>query len=80
MARCAMVFNRPDHTLYSALTNYIMAKDHPDINCVPEMLELLHSHDVKYVEHRNFILKVMRDGLTSENDLKVNKILLLRFL
>lgn len=71
MARCALVFNRPDHMLYTALTNYIMAKRHPDLEYVPELLELLHSTDVKHNDHRCFILQVVRDGLKTENDLKV---------
>lgn len=51
-----------------------MAKECPDLTYVPELLELLHSTDVKFIEHRNFILEIMRDGLRDNNDLKVRHI------
>lgn len=71
LARCAIIFTRPDHLLYSSLGNYIMAKETPNFHIVPELLSMLHSTDVNHNAHRNFILEVIRDGLRTNQDLQV---------
>lgn len=70
-AKMALILTQPLHVMYVPLTQYLSAKAIPNINCIPELLTLLHSSDVNYKEHRHFVLEIVRDGLRTDQDLKV---------
>lgn len=64
----ALVLTHPNHVMYLPLSNHLLAKASLDFSTIPELYTFLHSSDVNYKEHRNFILELLRDGLRTEKD------------
>lgn len=71
LARMGLVLTQPGHVMYVPLCQYLGAKSALDFNGIPELYTFLHSSDVNYKDHRNFILEVIRDGLRTERDFEV---------
>ncbi|KOC67633.1 Nucleolar pre-ribosomal-associated protein 1 [Habropoda laboriosa] len=71
LARTSLIATYPLHPLYSALQTFLMAKPAMDINTIPELLQLFHSSDVEYKEHRYWILENIRDGMKTESELDI---------
>lgn len=64
----ALILTQPNHVMYVPLSQHLAAKASLDFSTVPELYTFLHSSDVNYKEHRNFILELLRDGLRTEKD------------
>lgn len=71
LARMGLVLTQPGHVMYVPLSQYLGAKSALDFTGIPELYTFLHSSDVNYKDHRNFILEVIRDGLRTEKDFEV---------
>lgn len=70
-SRMALVLTQPTHVMYLPLSQYLVAKPVPDLTGIPELYTLVHSSEVNYKEHREFILQVLRDGMRTEKDVQI---------
>ncbi|KAJ8983574.1 hypothetical protein NQ317_006619, partial [Molorchus minor] len=68
LARMALILTQPNHVMYVPLSQHLSAKSSLDFSTVPELYTFLHSSDVNYKDHRNFILDLLKDGLRTESD------------
>lgn len=68
LSRMALVLTQPNHIMYLPLSHHLLAKASLDFSTIPELYTFLHSSDVNFKEHRNFILEILRDGLRTEKD------------
>ncbi|XP_057668916.1 uncharacterized protein LOC130901498 [Diorhabda carinulata] len=68
LARMALILTQPNHVMYVPLSQHLTAKSSLDFSTVPELYTFLHSSDVNFKEHRNFILELLVDGLRTEKD------------
>lgn len=71
LSRMSLILTQPMHIMYIPLSQYLSAKSTLDFSTIPELYTLLHSSDVNFKEHRNFMLEVLRDGLVSTKDFHV---------
>ncbi|XP_012278213.1 nucleolar pre-ribosomal-associated protein 1 [Orussus abietinus] len=71
MARTSLIFSQPLNPLYAPLQNFFAAKRGLNLRTIPEFLQLFHSSDIQHLDHRHWILEVVRDGLRTEEDAKV---------
>lgn len=68
LSRMALVLTQPNHIMYLPLSNHLLAKASLDFSTIPELYTFLHSSDVNFKDHRNFVLELLRDGLRTEED------------
>lgn len=54
--------------MFSPLSLYLTAKQDLDLSTIPELYTLLFSSDVNFIQHRQFILKILRDGMRTDKD------------
>ncbi|XP_075213627.1 nucleolar pre-ribosomal-associated protein 1 [Lycorma delicatula] len=71
LAQTSLALSLPQHPLFSALHNFILAKTALSLNSVPALLELLQSNDVHHREHQKWILEVLRDGTRQKVDMNL---------
>lgn len=67
-ARASLVLTQPGHTMYVGLSRYLAAKSTLDLSGIPELYTFLHSPEVNFKEHRNFILEILKDGMKTKKD------------
>ncbi|RZF38202.1 hypothetical protein LSTR_LSTR005563 [Laodelphax striatellus] len=68
LARSTLALSEVEHPLFSPLYNFFLAKPFFSFSSVPGFLELIHSNDVKYQDHQEWILEVLRDGTRRKQD------------
>ncbi|KAK9877018.1 hypothetical protein WA026_016044 [Henosepilachna vigintioctopunctata] len=71
LARTALILTQTSHVMYVPLSQYLAAKPVLNFSSIPELYTFLHSSDVNYKDHRNFIFEILSDGLICENDYKI---------
>lgn len=70
-ARLSTILTQPYHVMFLPLSNYLVAKSALNFNAIPELYTLLHSNDIRYKEHRDYILEIIGDGLKTRDDFEV---------
>ncbi|XP_039277259.1 uncharacterized protein LOC111053536 isoform X2 [Nilaparvata lugens] len=68
LARATLALSEVDSPLFGPLYNFFLAKPIFSFTSVPGFLELIHSNDVKYQDHQEWILEVLRDGTRRKQD------------
>ncbi|KAK7601079.1 hypothetical protein V9T40_008520 [Parthenolecanium corni] len=68
LAHMSLIISEPLHSLYVPLTNFLLAKPSFDVNTIPNFLALFYSTDLKNRDYQEWILKIIRDGMRSEQD------------
>ena len=68
LARTALILTKPLDVMYVPLCRYLSARVVLNFDTVPELYTLLHSCDVKFKDHRTFVMEVLRDGLRTSSD------------
>ncbi|XP_044755564.1 uncharacterized protein LOC123314371 isoform X2 [Coccinella septempunctata] len=73
LSRTALILSKPSYNqiMLPQLSHYLVAKDILDLSTIPELYTYLHSPDVHYKDHRQFIFEILKDGLIVENDFKI---------
>lgn len=71
LARAALIMTNPLDPLFKPVNNFIISKQFIDFTIVPDLLDLFHNTDITYIERRTWILKVIRDGVKTFEDIKV---------
>lgn len=70
VSRASLILSQPLHPLYVPLQRFFLAKVALDIHAIPEFLQLMHSSEVEHEAHRLWILRVLREGIRTDDDVK----------